>query len=317
MPREGYWQNNEGDQLLGLILYYFRTGNPAAWERCRIAARHLLDVDIRHHPIWGIYTHGYGHCYVATADAGEPDHSWLLGLLAWAGISGDATAWNWLLRCGDHLAGLKPEFIQGDTRTASIHLHMMCEFYRYAGEQRFLAAAKVPAEILLKYQNPNGSWPTYLGNPEKKTITGFTDHAVMALADFYSLTGDESYREPLERACEYATGAEGIADGTDVSPLTIYGMAVFSNKIGSLRFAAAALNALKKQRATQDLSADPYGRGDTWAEWGVNNPEAAKGAGRPPQFLGQTRPLTVGFLLSYGQPAFAILLGPDRAGGAA
>lgn len=317
MPREGYWQNNEGDQLLGLILYYFRTGNPLAWERCKIAARHLLDVDIRHHPIWGMYTHSYGHCYVATADAGEPDHSWLLGLLAWAGISGDRTVWNWLLRCGDYLAGLKPEFIQGDARTASVLLHMMCEFYRYAGEQRFLAAAKVPAEILLKHQNPNGSWPAYLGNPEKKEITGFTDHAVMALADFYSLTGDDSCLEPLERACHYVTGAEAIADGMDVSPLTIYGMAMFSEETGNQPCAAAALNALKKLRASQDLSADPYGRGDTWAEWGVNNPGAAKGTGRPPQFLSQTRPVTVGFVLSYGQPAFAALLSSNRSGGAA
>ena len=317
MPREGYWQNNVGDQLLGLILYYFRTGNPAAWERCTIAARHLLDVDIRHHPTWGMYTHSYGHCYVATADAGEPDHSWLLGLLAWAGISGDSTAWNWILRCGDYLAGLKPEFIEGDARTASVLLHMMCEFHRYTGEQRFLAAAKVPAEILLKYQNHNGSWPAYLGNPEKKTITGFTDHAVMALAVFCSLTGDDSCREPLERACEYVISAEGIADSMDVSPLTIYGMALFSEKTGNQPFASAALNALKKLRATQDLSADPYGRGDTWAEWGVNNADAARGTGRPPQFLGQTRPVTVGFVLSYGQPAFAILSKPDRLGGGA
>jgi hypothetical protein len=94
-------------------------------------------------------------------------------------------------------------------------------------------------------------------------------------------------------------------------------MAVLSEKTGRPRFAAAALNALKKLRATQDLSVDPYGRGDTWAEWGVNNPDAAKGTGRPPQFLGQTRPVTVGFVLSYGQPAFAILFKPERLGGAA
>ena len=66
-----------------------------------------------------------------------------------------------------------------------------------------------------------------------------------------------------------------------------------------------AMSALKKLRATQDLSADPYGRGDTWAEWGENNPSGAKGTGRPPQFLGQTRPVTVGFILSYGQPSLA------------
>ena len=305
MPREGYWQNNEGDQLLGLLLYYFRTGNPAVWERCRIVARHLLDIDMRHHPHWGIYTHSYGHCYVATADAGEPDHSWLLGLLAWAGVSGDPTVWNWALRCGDYLAGLKPEFIEGDARTTSVFLLMMCEFYKYTGEQKYLAAGKIAAEILLKYQNPNGSWPAYLGNREKRTITGFTDHALMALVDFYVLTGEKRCLEPVQQACRYVTGSEGIADGMDVSPLTIHGLAMFSEKSGDQHYGDAAMSALKKLRATQDLSADPYGRGDTWAEWGENNPSGAKGTGRPPQFLGQTRPVTVGFILSYGQPSLA------------
>jgi len=306
MPREGYWQNNEGDQLLGLLFYYFRTGNPAAWERCRIVARHLLDVDMRHYPYFGLYTHSYGHCYVATADAGEPDHSWLLGLLVWAGVSGDPTVWKWLMRCGEYLAGLKPDFIAGDARTASVLLHMMCQFHAYTGDRKFLDAGGVAAEILLKYQNPNGSWPAYLGNPEKRTITGFTDHAVMALADYYAAAGDKRCTEAIERAYRYVTGAEGIAESMDVSPLTIFGLASFGEKSGEPRYGEAALSALKKVRASQNLSADPYGRGDTWAEWGENNPTGAKGTGRPPQFLGQTRPVTVGFILSYGQPAYAM-----------
>jgi hypothetical protein len=307
MPREGYWQNNEGDQLLGLLLYYFRTGDPAVWERCTIVARHLLDVDIRHHPYFGIYTHSYGHCYVATADAGAPDHSWLLGLLAWAGVSGDPTVWNWLLRCGEYLAALKPEFIQGDARTTSVLLYMMCEFYKYTGDQRFLAATGAPVEILLKYQNVNGSWPAYLGNLEQRNVTGFTDHAVMALADFYAMVGERRCLESLERAFGYISTPESVADGMDVSPLTINGFAVLFETTSDQRYREAVLGALSKLSKTQDVSPDPYGRGDTWAEWGVNNPEGAKGTGRPPQFLGQTRPVTVGFALSFGQPSLAAI----------
>ena len=307
MAREGYWQNNEGDQLLGLLLYYFRTGDARAWERCKIVARHLLDVDIRHHPIWGMYTHSYGHCYVATADAGAPDHSWLLGLLTWAGVSGDPIVWDWLAQCGDYLAGLKPEFVAGDARTASVHLHMMCAFYRYAGDQKFLVAARATAAILLKYQNASGSWPAYLGDAEKRHITGFTDHAVMALADLYALTRELSCKEPLDRACHYVTAPEGVADGMDVAPLAIYGLTVFSEITGDPRHGIAALQSLRKLRTKQDLSTDPFGRGDTWAEWGVNNPDGAKGTGRPPQFLGQTRPVTVGFVLAYGQPCLAMI----------
>jgi hypothetical protein len=306
MPREGYWQNNEGDQLLGLILYYFRTGDAVAWERCRIVARHLLDIDMRHHPYWGLYTHGYGHCYVATASAGEPDHSWLLGLLAWAGISGDPTAWEWLLQCGDYLAGLNPSVANRDARSCSVLLHMMCQFYRYTGKQKFLAAAEMPAGILLKYQHANGSWPAYLGNLSKREITGFADHALMALADYYSLTSSANCLEPLKQAWRYAFGPEGVAESMDVSALTIYGAALLSAKTGDRTYAESSVKALRKVRASQDLSADPYGQGDTWAAWGQNNPTGAKGTGRPPQFLSQTRPVSVGFILAYGQPALAM-----------
>ncbi|MGD0921101.1 MAG: hypothetical protein ABSA70_04965 [Terriglobia bacterium] len=311
MPREGYWQNNEGDQLLGLLLYYFRTGAPAAWERCKIVARHLLDLDIRHYPHWGMYTHSYGHCYVTVGEGGEPDHSWLLGLLAWAGVSGDPIVWDWLIRCGDYLVGLEPEFIQGDARTASLYLHMMCQFRRYTGEQRFLAATEVPLKTLLKFQNPNGSWPAYLGNVNKPQITGFIDHAMMALADYYAMTDDRPCLEALERAFRYVIGPHGIAESMDVSPLALQGLAVLAEKTGNPQYREAVLSALKKIRTIQDRSPDPYGRGDTWAEWGVNNPEGAKGTGRPPQFLGQTRPVTVGLILSYAQPSLAIIAGQN------
>jgi hypothetical protein len=306
MPREGYWQNNEGDQLLGLILYYFRTGDPVAWQRCQIVARHLLDVDMRHFPYFGLYTHSYGHCYVVTAKAGEPDHSWLLGLLMWAGISGDPRIQDWMSQCGDYMSQLKENIIGRDARTASVQLHMMCQFYRDTGRPTFLAAAEGAADILIKYQNADGSWPAYLGNPERRSVLGFADHAVMALADFYALTGAERCLGPLKKGCEYVVSPGGIENSMDVSPLSIYGLALLSERTGEPNFARAAVKGLEKLRATQDLANDPYGRGDTWAQWGVNNPTGAKATRRPPQFLNQTRPVTLGFILSYGQPALAM-----------
>jgi hypothetical protein len=259
-----------------------------------------------------MYTHSYGHCYVATADAGEPDHSWLLGLLVWAGVSGDPTAWDWLIRCGDYLAGLKPEFIQGDARTTSVHLHMMCEFYKYTGEKRFLAAAEVPATTLLKRQNSNGSWPAYLGNPGRPSIAGFTDHAMMALADYYETTSDQRCLESLGRAFGYIMSPEGIGESMDVAPLALHGLAVLAEKTDNAQYADAVFRGLEKIRKSQDQSSDPLGQGDIWAEWGVNNPQAAEGTGRPPQFLGQTRPVSVGFILSYGQPSLAMIAKGER-----
>jgi hypothetical protein len=225
----------------------------------------------------------------------------------WAGASGDSTAWDWLNRCGDHLAGLKPKSIQGDARTTSVHLHMMCEFYKYTGQTKFLSAAELPLQTLLKYQNENGSWPAYLGNPQMRQISGFTDHAMMAIADYYATTDDRRCLEPLQRAFQYFSSPASIAESLDVSPLGFFGVAVLANKTGEGRYATAVVDGLTKIRKSQNTSSDPYGRGDNWALWGVNNPEGAKGTGRPAQFLEQTRPLSVGFNLSYGQPAWAMV----------
>jgi hypothetical protein len=189
---------------------------------------------------------------------------------------------------------------------------MMCEFHKYTGEERFLAASRISAEILLKYQNADGSWPAYLGNPERRNITGFTDHALMALADYYAMTDDRRCLEPLERAFKYVTGPDGMGESMDVAPLALYGLAILFEKTGNQRDAEAVLAGFEKIRKSQNRSPDPYGRGDIWAEWGVNNPEGAKGTGRPPQFLGQTRPVSVGFILAYGQPSLAMIAKGER-----
>jgi hypothetical protein len=314
MAREGYWHNNEADPLLGMLLYYFRTGDAAAWVRAGLTARHLLDLDLRHHPWYGMYTHSYGHCYVTTGFGGEPDHSWLLGLLVWASVSGDATAWDWLLRCGEHLADLPPAVVGRDTRATSVHLHMMCQFYQYTGHARFRAAAEVSLQALLDHQRETGNWPAYMGNPQKREITGFTDHAMMAIADFHAMTGDPRCLEPLQRAFYYLDSPAGVAESLDVSPLALYALGVLAHKTGESRYRNAVLAGLKKIRSHQNKSADPIGRGDPWAVWGVNNPEKSKGSGRPPQFMEQTRPLSVGFILAYGQTAWALVRSKAREG---
>ena len=157
MPREGYWHNNERDPLLGLILYYYRTADPEAWELCKIVARHLLDIDLAHYPQWGMWTHTYGHCYLPIDEAGAPDHAWLLGALAWASLSGDPVAWDWVQRCGERLRSLRPNFEQVDARTSAVYLHMMCQYHAYTGDDRYLKAAQAPAEAFLKLQNADGS----------------------------------------------------------------------------------------------------------------------------------------------------------------
>ena len=307
-PREGYWHNNERDPLRGLILYYFRTADPAVWERCRIVARHALDVDIRHAPHYGMWTHSYGHCYLALGEGGEPDHSWLLGLLHWAAISADPVAEDWVKRCGQRLAGLHFDFEQVDARTAAVFLHMVCQFYLHTGASAYLDAAQPAVASFCKLQNPNGSWPAYLANQRQPRIEGFVEHAVMALADYYSIRKAPQVRQAIDRALVYlfGEGGDGKVD-TGESALALYALASMAAATGESRYSRTALKVLDKLRDHLNLSPDTLGRGDLWAEWGPNTTDTPGGANRPAQLLGQTRPLAPATLLAYGQPAMAVI----------
>jgi hypothetical protein len=311
MAREGYWHNNEGDTFLGLLLYYLRTGDPRAWERCSIAARHLLDIDIRHYPHWGMYTHSYGHCYVETAPAGEPDHSWLLGLLLWSGVTGDPVARDWVIRCGEQLVRFNRDFRLSDARTVSVHLHMMCQFHLATGEANYLEAAKAPARALLELQNTDGSWPAYMANTERSRTPGFVDHAVMALADYFAITGEARARQAVDKALDYMRSVQtGKPIGELDSPFVLHALAVLAETTSEARYARLASDVLGYFQRVQNLSNNLYTRGDVaWAQLGVNNAEKARTAGRPPQFLNQARPLTVGALLAYGQRCLASIAG--------
>jgi hypothetical protein len=187
MPREGYWHNNERDTLRGLLLHYLRTSDPRAFHLAALAARHAFDVDVRHHPHYGLYTHSYGHCYRALGSGGEPDHAWLLGALEWACVSGDPVLADWALRCGDYLAGLNVEnFARTDLRTTSLQLHMLTTYYRYTGQDKFLQAARRVAEILREAQLDSGLWMPYLGDPKQthSMNMAFANHTILALADY-------------------------------------------------------------------------------------------------------------------------------------
>ncbi len=308
MPREGYWQNNERDQLLGLLLYYYRTGHPVAWKRVEIVARHLLDVDIKHHTDWGVWTHSYGHCYVATADAGEPDHSWLWGALVWSGVSADPVVDKWVNDCGGYLLKRKINFEETDARTGSVYLHMMCQFYQYTGRQKYLDAAAAPVHAFLKLQKPNGSWPAYMGNLQQPRIEGFVEHAMMALANYYAVTRKPEIVEPLDKAIFYTFGITGEIKGAiGEAGLAVYALAVLASETGKQHYLDVARNVLKAFYDAQDKNPDSVGYGDIWSLWGVNNPKEAKETGRPPQFLGQTRPLSPGCILAYSQQILAPL----------
>jgi hypothetical protein len=306
MAREGYWHNNERDTLRGLLLYYLRTGSTEAWELARSTARHLFDVDIRHHPHWGMYTHSYGHCYLALGSGGEPDHSWLAGMLMWAEMTGDEVELRAITRCGERLAAWRPEFTRSDARSVSVFLHAMCRFYTHAHDRKYLDAARPAADALVRMQNTDGGWPAYLGDMSKPRIEGFVEHAMVALADYYVLTGEGRIRTSLDRAIAhlFPHGGAWKADPGE-SPLALHALGILAEKTGRFEYALLARELLEKLHQHLNLSPDPRGRGDLWAGWGTNEAGGPSVPGRPAQLLGQTRPLSPSSILAYGQECLA------------
>ena len=115
--------------------------------------------------------------------------------------------------------------------------------------------------------------------------------------------GQASVRKALDAALDFQFKTYP-ADAA----LVAFGAAILFDKTREERYRAFVARTLQYLDDNQNRTQDPTGRGQIgWSEWGVNNAEAAKGTGRPPQFLGQARPLTPGFTLAYAQPAAAIL----------
>jgi hypothetical protein len=295
MAREGYWHNNEGDTLRGLLLYYLRTGDARAWELTQIAARHLLDVDISHHPAWGMYTHGYGHGYLSAGFSGAADHSWLLGLMEWAGVSGDPLAWQWIKNCGDQMAATSinnPNWFQGDTRNAGLQLYVLGNFYLYTGDRKYRVPMTPTVDLLLREQNANGSWPAYLGQGGGSP-PGFTEYAMMGLTKYWQISGDTRVSPALSR------GLASYTNYTNWDVQLVDPLAVLYRKQPTPQTANMATSLLDTVCLEQCHEADCFAQGDTWAIWQVNNANAAAGTGRPPQLIEQTRPLMPGIILAF------------------
>jgi hypothetical protein len=190
---------------------------------------------------------------------------------------------------------------------------MMCQYHTYTGDTRYLQAAQAPAEAFLKLQNADGGWPAYMGNMHQPRIEGFVEHALVALADYYTLTGDERLPLAIDKAISHLFGkADDFKVDSGETPLALYALGVMAQRTGRERYLEIAKSCLRKLRANQNQSTDLTIRGDLWPEWGVNGAIESKGTGRPPQFLGQTRPLSPACLLAYSQPCLAPIVGTGR-----
>ena len=112
----------------------------------------------------------------------------------------------------------------------------------------------------------------------------------------------------LDQAMEYLFGSHGEKEADPgESPLALYSLGVLAKVTGQRKYADLAASILEKMGKHLNRHDDPYVRGDSFADWGVNNPEGARGSNRPSQFLGQTRPLVPGSNLAYSQPCLGAI----------
>ncbi|MAE66391.1 MAG: hypothetical protein CMJ18_19140 [Phycisphaeraceae bacterium] len=160
--RMGYWNNNEEDPCHGLTKYFLATGDVAAYRTASAMARHMWDIDIRHYPQLGMYTHAYGHCFRAS-DAISTDHFWLEGLRDHYLLTGDPELRRGILDLtrflSDATADVDPA--QVDLRSQALLLWQLANYSAFGDTDTMIARAGAFAEGMLAERHPSGFFPRY------------------------------------------------------------------------------------------------------------------------------------------------------------
>jgi len=159
-PRAGYWNNNENDPLQGLLAHFHLTDQRRAWPLALQAARHLLDVDVRHGDDTGLYTHSFGHCYRAMSHR-SMDHLWLDGLATYCCVCDDPFARQDLdgLRRMALAEFQQRPFAADNLRNFVLGITMNLMFHAATHAPGHLEGALAVARDLLAYQAPEGYFP--------------------------------------------------------------------------------------------------------------------------------------------------------------
>ena len=159
-PRAGYWNNSENDPLQGLLVHSLLTGDRRAWRLARQAARHLLDVDVRHGQDTGMYTHSFGHCYRAMGYR-SMDHLWVDGLATHVATFDDPFAAEDLdaLRAMALTEIQVRSFADDNLRNFVLGITMNLMFYETTHTVEHLDAAQRVAADLIAHQTAEGYFP--------------------------------------------------------------------------------------------------------------------------------------------------------------
>ena len=221
--RMGYWNNNEEDPCHGLHTYFLATGDVEAYRTASRMARHLWDIDVRHYPQMGMYTHGFGHCFRAYR-ASATDHFWIEGLLDHYLIEGDPETRRGIAGMTEFLAqetaDVEPAF--SDLRTLSLLLMQLANYSDFGDRVAMLDRARQLAADMIAEQNPSGYFPRWGSKAVQKFVeeerpgyatpasggqsTWFSTLALQGLMGLWSIDPDARWLEAFYRQLDFITG---------------------------------------------------------------------------------------------------------------
>ncbi|MFA9476677.1 hypothetical protein ACERK3_00075 [Phycisphaerales bacterium AB-hyl4] len=172
------WMNNETTIARNLWWQYLRTGDPALYRRAWIKTRHYRDVDILYAaPGVRMVHHHAGAYHISTIH--HTGHYWITGVIWHYLLTGDERSYRVAMESGTNLMtryrGVR------EWRALSRPLYHLAELYELTGLHSFRHAF----ETLYTSDSP---WPSdeYAGGK-----------LVMALHNWYEMTGDEAVRQRL------------------------------------------------------------------------------------------------------------------------
>ena len=196
--------NNEDDlNVLFPLQHFLRTGQTYAWDFCKEAARHHMEVDFCE---WstdprqrdGLIPHTGQH-FVGNV---YPSHQWSEGILAYYYLSGDERARHVIISVADNhvwWAYHKTELVCCDGREAGAPLVNLASAYRLTRDAKYIKAARhIIRNFHLRWIRKYGEFKYPQQGTHKrphKLITGYGDWSSFAgLYRLWEVTGAEDFR---------------------------------------------------------------------------------------------------------------------------
>ncbi len=225
-PRAGYWNNNEEDPVHGLFLHALRTGS-AAWRRlAERMGRHFWDIDVRHHPPWGVHTHTEGHCFRSQTWTGT-DHFWMEGLLDLYLATGESDMLEGVreisLAAAGELDRVQPA--AADLRTVSLAVAQLVRATEALGDQRHLARAREIAAAAAADATAEGFVADYgsaMGRTRSPSLL-FATLFIEAVGELDRAAPDEGLRAAALRQLDWYVARAVGPDGSVRDPADTWG----------------------------------------------------------------------------------------------